>query len=222
MSDPSHAAEPARSAATESEESRDTRIAVGLVRAGKRNGFARILELYRHRLYGLAVMMLRDPAEAEELVQDAFVRAYSRLSLYDEARPFYPWLATIAVRLAQSRLRSRQAKRVEPLEHDGDETRRQEHPDESAADPLADLITAESARKLWDGVAALPSGERTAVMLYYRQEMKVGEIATALGVSDGTVKTMLFRARKKLRISLESASSPDPSNPLQSEQGERS
>ena len=209
MPDPSDAVEPVRSAGTESAENRDTRIAVGLVRAGKRNGFARIVEIYRQRLYGLAIMMLGDPAEAEELVQDAFVRAYTRLALYDETRPFYPWLATIAVRLAQTRLRFRQRRPVEPLErleNDGEGAGRAEHPDESVEDPLEELITAESARRLWARVSALPSGQRTAVMLYYRQEMKVGEIATALGVSEGTVKTMLFRARKKLRASVDSES----------------
>ncbi len=199
----SHAVERESSAGAESVESRDTRVAVGLVRAGKRNAFAGIVAMYRQRLYGLSIMMLRDAAEAEELVQDAFVRAYSRLALYDDTRPFYPWLATIAVRLAQTRLRSRQARLVEPLEKDGEDAGRAERTDESAADPLDDLITAERARRLWDRVSALPSGERTAVMLCYRQEMKVAEIASALGVTDGTVKTLLFRARKKLRAALD-------------------
>jgi len=52
---------------------------------------------------------------------------------------------------------------------------------------------------LWQSVAALPSGERTAVMLYYRDEMAVGDIARALGVTTGTIKTLLFRARRHLR-----------------------
>jgi RNA polymerase sigma-70 factor (ECF subfamily) len=51
-------------------------------------------------------------------------------------------------------------------------------------------------------VAALPSGERTAVILYYRQEMRVAQIAFAMGVSGGTVKTLLFRGRQKLRRTL--------------------
>jgi RNA polymerase sigma factor (sigma-70 family) len=54
-------------------------------------------------------------------------------------------------------------------------------------------------------VAALPSGERTAVALYYRQGMKVSDIARALGVTSGTVKTFLFRARRKLRSTVDAA-----------------
>ena len=69
--------------------------AVGAVRGGDREAFGRLLELYQRRLFGLALMMVRDPEGAEEVTQDAFVRAYTRLHLYDEDRPFYPWLATI-------------------------------------------------------------------------------------------------------------------------------
>ena len=72
-------------------------------------------------------------------------------------------------------------------------------PAATTADPLRQLITDESSRRLWRSVAALPSGERTAVFLYYRQEMKVNDIASVLGVSSGTVKTLLFRARRRLR-----------------------
>ena len=60
---------------------------------------------YQGRLFGLVLMMVREPAAAEEVTQDAFVRAYTHLDRYDQ-RPFYPWLATIAVRLAQNRLRA--------------------------------------------------------------------------------------------------------------------
>ena len=71
-----------------------------------------------------------------------------------------------------------------------------------ASDPLTELITDESDRRLWQSVSALTSGERTAVILFYRQDMSVREIASALGVNGGTIKTLLFRARQKLRQSL--------------------
>ena len=60
---------------------------------------------YQDRLFGLVLMMVRQPAGAEEVTQDAFVRAYTHIQHYDDHRPFYPWLATIAVRLAQNWLR---------------------------------------------------------------------------------------------------------------------
>ncbi|MCR4373985.1 MAG: sigma-70 family RNA polymerase sigma factor [Acidobacteria bacterium] len=175
------------------------RTAVTAVRRGDRDAFARIVTLYERRLFGLALMVTRDPAGAEEVAQDAFVRAYMHLNAYDIRRPFYPWLSTIAVRLAQNWLvrRVRQATREgAALDPEADAAA------DGEEDPLAEMITAERDRRLWDLVTALPSGERTATMLYYRQDMSVNDIARAVGVSGGTVKTLLFRARQKLRRAL--------------------
>ena len=170
------------------------RRAIQAVRRGDREAYARLVELYQKRLYGLALTMVRDPSGAEEVTQDAFVRAYTHLDAYDEERPFYPWITTIAVRLAQNWLR----RHTQVRQREGTEL---EAKLELAgqADPLVELITDESERHLWRSVAALPSGERTAVHLRYRQDMKVKDVARALGVTSGTVKTLLFRARRKLR-----------------------
>ena len=64
---------------------------------------------------------------------------------------------------------------------------------------LHELISDEQGRRLWRAVATLPSGERTAITMYYRDEMSVGDIALALGVTSGTIKTLLYRARRRLR-----------------------
>jgi RNA polymerase sigma-70 factor (ECF subfamily) len=150
--------------------------------------------LYERRLFGLALMMIHDRAGAEDVVQEAFVRAYTKLERYDEYREFYPWLATIAVRLAQDRI-SRQGRTTA-----GDGTALSAETDaDSGSDLLGELIADERGRRLWNSVATLPRGERMAVLLYYRQELQITDIATVLGVTSGTVKTMLFRARKKLR-----------------------
>jgi len=164
------------------------------VRRGDREAFAGLVRVYQARLFGLALMMVREPAGAEEVTQDAFLRAFTHLNRYDERRPFYPWLATIAVRLSQNWLRRRQqtaARERAPLES----------AQEPGADPdtLGSLIEDEGSRALWRAIAALPSGERTAVMLYYRDEMAVRDIARALGVTAGTIKTLLFRGRRHLR-----------------------
>jgi RNA polymerase sigma-70 factor (ECF subfamily) len=176
----------------------DVRDAVLAVRRGEDEAFAAIVDRFQRRLFGLALMITRDPASAEEIAQDALVRAFLNLGSYDLHRPFYPWLATIAVRLAQNWLvkHARTAGRESATLDDADAPA----PD---ADPLATLIDDEADRAVWRAVSTLPSGERTAVLLYYRQEMSVAEIAAALGVSAGTVKTHLSRARVKLRHILE-------------------
>ncbi len=176
------------------------RRAVRAVRHGDSQAFAQVVERYQRRLFGLALMLTRQPSAAEEVAQDAFVRAFTHMDGYDECRPFYPWLATIAVRLAQNWL-TRNARLAARegcgLDADLDSV--------TVSDPLAALIADERGRRLWRSVAALPSGERAAVLLYYRQELSVRDIARALGVTDGTVKTYLFRARQRLRRAADGA-----------------
>lgn len=170
------------------------------IRRGDREAFAEIVHAYQRRLFGLALMMVREPAGAEEVTQDALVRAYTHLDAYDDSRPLYPWLASIAVRLAQNWLRTH-----------GRTVRREgtalENVEEPGARPVAltSLIIDECSRGLWSAVAALPSGERTAVVLYYRDQLPVRDIARALGVTTGTIKTLLFRARRHLRERLQAA-----------------
>jgi len=168
--------------------------AVDLALGGDREAFGQLVRLLEARVYGLTLMVVRDPWGAAEVTQDAFVRAFRKFELYDQRRPFYPWIAAIAVRLSQTWLRRNARRQIrEGTELGGaPEPRAREH-------PLEEIIADEEARILWRAVAGLPSGERTAVYMYYRDELGVEEIAHALGIATGTVKTFLFRARRKLR-----------------------
>ena len=129
------------------------RDVVRAIRGGDRDALALLVRRYQGRLFGLVLMMVRRPAAAEEVTQDAFVRAYVRLGQYNDARPFYPWLAAIAVRLSQNWLH-RHA-RV---------TQREGTALDAVPEPTADaralerLITSERDRRIWQAVAALPSG----------------------------------------------------------------
>ena len=172
--------------------------ALAAIRLGDRDAFGRVIELHQRRLFGLALMMTRDPAGAEEVVQDAFVRAFAHLDAYDSSRPFSPWISTIVVRLAQNWL----VRRARVRTREGTPLDSQDGAVSGAVDPLSELIADERDRQLWRAVSALPSGERTAMILHYRQDMGVGEIASAIGVASGTVKTLLFRGRQRLRRTL--------------------
>jgi RNA polymerase sigma-70 factor (ECF subfamily) len=170
------------------------------VKAGDADAFGQIVKAYERRVFALAATIVRADG-AEDVAQDAFVRAFERLELYDVRRPFYPWLATITVRLAQNWL-ARQSPGA---------LREVSIPPESsahrsvAAPPLDALVAQDEGRRLWRLVARLPLGERTALVLHYRQELSVNEVAAALGVTTGTVKTLLFRARRHLRAALAEA-----------------
>ena len=171
------------------------------VRAGDVDAFGQIVKGYERRVFALAVMILRNREAADDVTQDAFVRAFERLDLYDVRRPFYPWLATITMRLSRNWLarHSPGARRETPIQPESS-------PYASAAPAALDVLVAEDeGRHLWRLVERLPLGERTAVVLHYRQELSVSEVASAIGVTAGTVKTLLFRARQHLRASLAGA-----------------
>ena len=171
------------------------------VRAGDVDAFGQIVKSYERRVFALAVMILRNRVGADDVTQDAFVRAFERLDLYDVRRPFYPWLATITVRLSRNWLarHSPGARRETPIQPESGAYA-------SAAPAALDVLVAEDeGRHLWRLVERLPLGERTAVVLHYRQELSVSEVASAIGVTAGTVKTLLFRARQHLRAALAGA-----------------
>ena len=160
---------------------------------GERNAFTPIVTRYETRVFSLVLMMTRDRLAAEELTQDVFFRAYSNLAKFELERPFYPWLATIAVRLALNWI-NRTAARQNRTTSDHDPA---EMP-ARRADPGEVLQSRQDSRKIWNLVASLPQGERTAVLMFYKQELKVSEIANILGVTPGTIKTFLHRGRKHL------------------------
>jgi RNA polymerase sigma-70 factor (ECF subfamily) len=167
---------------------------VDAIRLGEPDAFGELVRRHQRRLFGLILMMVRDPGGAEDVTQETFVRAYVHLDQFDVRRPFYPWLATIAVRLSQNWLRQhgRTAHREGTAIDDAQEPSANDH-------LLTAIIADERDRALWRAVSMLPSGERTAVVLHYRDDMPVQDVARALGVTTGTVKTLLFRARRHLR-----------------------
>ncbi|MGA7296935.1 MAG: sigma-70 family RNA polymerase sigma factor [Rhodanobacteraceae bacterium] len=179
--------------------------AVTSVLAGNADAFRVLVQRHQQRTFALALMMTRERQAAEEVTQDAFLNAYRHLDRYDSRRPFYPWLAAIAARLAQTWLRRHARQRLD-LEPSMDILPAPQRQDLTAP-PLKTLIADEQGRKLWAQVESLTAGERTVVVSYYRQQLRVTEIAHQLGVTTGTVKTLLYRARRKLRERL--ADEPD-------------
>lgn len=170
---------------------------VDLVRAvcaGDREAYGALVDRHLKSVYAVAVRIVCDASAAQDVSQDVFVRAYERLHLFDRSRSMKAWLVRIACRLARDRWRRRAAAgRREQIA--GQETAARA----GQADPLEALIADESGRTLWQAVTGLPASEQAAVILYYREGLSVEEVAEATDVTAGTVKTLLFRARGRLR-----------------------
>lgn len=171
--------------------------AVQAVRAGNAQAYAAIVTRFQGPIMTLCTAILRSRDAAEDLAQDVFVQAFRRIDTFDVRQPMKPWLAKIAYRLAQQtwRTRVRQAAR----ERAAAIAREQLRGDLS---PTEKLLADERSGLLWQAVDALPMAERTAVVLYYRENMSVKEIGAVMGVSSGTVKTHLFRARSQILVKL--------------------
>ncbi len=177
---------------------------IRLARQGSEDAYATLVRAHQARIFGLILMILRSPTAAEDVTQNTFVRAFRHLHQYDDSRPFYPWLASIAVRLSRNWMRDHG--RI--VRHEGSSIDAASEPTTPAA-ALATLIVNERSRQLWAAVSSLPPGERTAVILHYRDGLPVETVARALGVTGGTIKTVLFRARQKLRTLLQSETKKD-------------
>lgn len=164
---------------------------------GEPNAFNAVVARYRPQAFTLILMMTRDKAAAEDLTQEAFLRAFRKLAAFDRDKPFYPWLAAISVRLTLNWIN-----RVRPRQEQVKDDAELDLVDENQHSLLESLENDQRKQRLWGSVAKLPSREKLAVMMFYKQQLKVGEIALILGVTGGTVKTFLHRGRSHLKAQL--------------------
>jgi RNA polymerase sigma-70 factor (ECF subfamily) len=169
--------------------------------------FERLVLAQQDRLYSIALRMLGDGRDAEEVAQDAFVRAYRALATYDDERildlQLRPWLTTIVLNLCRNRTR-RRLPTTQPLDADDDRalpagalvsTDRHGSPHDSA-------LRRESARDWAALVAALPMHYRAAVVLRHVDGLSYSEMSTALGRPEGTLKAQVHRGLAMLRAGL--------------------
>jgi RNA polymerase sigma-70 factor (ECF subfamily) len=166
---------------------------IARARDGDRVAFARLVEAHRDRAYALALRIVRSPADAEEVAQDAFVRVWRALPGFRGEAAFATWLHRIVLHRAFDRLEvlRRRRGRETPLEpaHDPVDAR------PVGADAAARTREARLARLL----AGLTAPQRAVVTLYYLADRSVEDVAATLGLPSNTVKTHLSRARATMR-----------------------
>lgn len=183
------------------------------VLAGEGRAYGELVERYQRRLYWSCLRLLGDPDEADDAVQEAFVRAYANLPQYDSRYRFYTWIFRIARNLCLNQLRRRRLWGLLPLprareglarEAAAGSARPAEREPESRDDAGSGVEERELAEALASCLEALPREQRECFELRHADEMSYAEIATVLGVPQGTVMSRLSRARERMRECLRS------------------
>jgi RNA polymerase sigma-70 factor (ECF subfamily) len=159
---------------------------------------------YRSRIYRYALLSLRDPDLAENVTQDCFLRAYRARGEFRGDCSVATWLTRIATNLIRDSTRSRKfqfwkAANVTAVEVSA-------MADRIAApgtSPETNLVAREQLVKVWDAVATLPGKQRSVFLLRFVEDMELPEIATAMGLHVGTVKSHLHRALAAVRKAME-------------------
>ena len=167
----------------------DERRLIARAQSGDTAAFRTLVERHQARAHALALRILRSPSDAEEVAQDAFVRAWTALPGFRGESTFATWLHRIVARRAFDRVQVLKNRRA------------RERPDEGLPEPAAPAADDDTLRaaKLQTLIAGLTAAQRAAVTLYYYEGRSVEDVAHVLGMPENTVKTHLLRARAALR-----------------------
>ena len=173
---------------------------VRLAQAGDRTAFRTVVEAGSGAVFGLTYRFCFDRTEAEDLSQEIFLRLYNKLGLFDPSQPFAPWMYRLAANVCLNWKKRRNLKPAS-LDRMGPDDEGYDVAD--PRDPAAEAQRQDEAREaLQRAMSGLPDEARAAISLRYEQGMDVSEVAKAMEVPVGTVKTWLFRARERLRAML--------------------
>jgi RNA polymerase sigma-70 factor (ECF subfamily) len=171
-------------------------------KAGERDGFDQLVERYRRDLVGYLYRMVYNHAIAEELAQEAFLRAYRSRERYEPSAKFTTWLYRIATRVALNWIRDNRRVVHEPLEGPSSDARPRQVADPG---PAADVQVwrATLVQALRDAIQRLPERQRSVVVMHKYHDMTYEEIAGVMGCTPQAVKATLFRAHSALRDRLQ-------------------
>ncbi len=170
------------------------------VQRGDKGAFDALVLKYQHKVVKLVMRYVRNPAEAEDVAQEAFIKAYRALPQFRGDSAFYTWLYRIAINTAKNAVVSRDRS---PVEFDLDA----QNPDESydmqsrlkdSETPEGLVLTDEIRGTVNSAIDALPEDLRTAIILRELEGLSYEEIAAAMGCPVGTVRSRIFRAREAI------------------------
>ena len=169
------------------------------VLGGDANAFEELVLRYEKTVYNLALRMVGDRDDASDMTQEAFIKAYGSLSSFRGDSKFSVWIYRIATNVCLDFLRSKSRKQQVSLtvSDDDDEDAQLDIPDPKA-DPEQQLIKKISMQSVEEGLKTLPDKQRQILVMRELGGMSYAEIGAALSLEEGTVKSRIFRARKRL------------------------
>jgi RNA polymerase sigma-70 factor (ECF subfamily) len=168
-------------------------LLVERVLRGDAEAYGQLVSKHMRRAFSIAYRILEQREDAEDVVQESFVRALERLGTLKRGRPFHPWFYRIVVNQALNLRRSRARRATEPLPAELSST---------APSPERHAERASVRAQLRTALNALPERQRTIVQLSELEGMSSVEIAEVLDIADGTVRWHLHQARRTLRETL--------------------
>ncbi len=179
---------------------------VGRIRAGDTGAFSQLVGRYERRVQQLALSFVRNEHDAQELVQDAFLRVHLGLGGFRGTSSFYTWLYRIVVNLAVDAKRRPYRQRVgwESIAECADDSRSFELPRISNSDPHEAMSRSELDQRLTAALTQLPPYHRAVIVMREVDGMSYQEMAENLHISKGTVMSRLFHARRRLQHTLAS------------------
>ena len=172
------------------------------VLAGRAGAFEQLVREYQGLCWHVVQRMVRHPEDTRELCQEAFLRVHRSLHQYRFDAPLKSWIAQVAWSIARRHLERKRIPLVDAVDDEGacllDNIGDGHDLEDAAAD-------AQVQSKLYAAIERLPPLQRTILSLYHLDEVPIGEIAGITGLAEGTIKSHLFRSRKRLRELLDAS-----------------
>jgi RNA polymerase sigma-70 factor, ECF subfamily len=181
-------------------EAGDAAAVLTRARQGDGDAFRALVELHARQAFALAFRLTRDERDAEDVVQESFIRAHRQIGRFEARSNFGTWLHRIVVNCAMDQLRSRHARReasTDPVEESGEIVA------SAAPSPERLARSAEIRRRVESSMSLLTADERVAFTLRHYEGRSIDEIGRTMGLQKSAAKHAVFRAVRKLREALE-------------------
>lgn len=178
---------------------RDDHAAIQAVLAGDKEAYGALVVRHSHSLFRVAYRITGNEADAEDVVQEAFLRGYRKLEGFESRANFGTWIYRIAVHCALDRVKRRRGNEVARVGETNDPEQDQLQVADEAAGPDRLLLSGEISSIQSDALRSLTPTERTAFVLRHMEDRTTVEIGEALGIEPNAAKQAVFRAVQKMR-----------------------